>query len=301
MQVGRVAATVAVIAAVVSGCGGPEQPGSAVIIGEDAVTLESVQSELNMALSKTDQFAEYTSQGGTAADLARSIVTREVLHDLLTRRAAADGIVVTDAQVDAELAANGGADASLARTYYDMPTLRERVRDSMIAAQIGQRSVAGLAVTADLVAVTSREEAEQAARTIVAGGPAADALFADPSTSVRDETYQAASAPNEAGTVLFGVPVGTVGYFQPNEGQSQWIVFRVVDRRTDMPSDPAALSSISQSQLVTIGQRQLQPEGEARGIRVNPRYGEWDPIQLRVVAEAQQPGSIILPPAPAAG
>jgi hypothetical protein len=300
MQVGRVAASVAVIAAVVSGCGGPEQAGSAVIVGSETVPLETVQSQLSTALAKTDQFEQYSAQGGTAAGLARDIVTREVYHDLLTRVAARDGILVSEAQIDAELEANGGAEATLARTYYDLPTLRERVRDSLIAAQVAQREVPGLAVTADIVAADSREEAEATARTLAAGGPEAAAIFTDPARRARPATtVQAASSPADAATVVFGVPVGTVGAFQPDPGNSGWVVFRVVDRQTDVPSDPAALASLSQAQLATIGNRLLQPTGEAAGIRVNPRYGEWDPVQLRVVPEGQQAGIIILPAAPA--
>jgi hypothetical protein len=226
------------------------------------------------------------------------------MHILLDRRAAADGIVVSDSQVNAALDASGGADAAVGDTFYDVATLRERVRDNLIAAELGRRLVSGLSVTADLLAVTSREEAEQSARTLAAGGPAADALFTDPRTSLRGAVYQAASSPNEAATVVFGVPVGTVGYFQPNQGQSQWIIFRVTDHRTDVPADPAAVSSVSQMQLSAIGERAVQQDGEALGIRVNPRYGEWDPIELRVVPADQQTGGIILPsssPSPAAG
>lgn len=299
MQVGRVAATVAMIAAVVSGCGGPDQAGSAVIIGQDAVSLERVQSQLTTALSRADVFAQYTAQGGSAATLSRDVVTSEVLHDLLARRAAQDGIVITDAQVDAELAGNGGAEATLARTYYDMPTLRERVRDSLIAMQIAQRAVPGLAVTVDLVGAASRADAEQAARTLAKGGPEADALFTNPQTAVRNATYQAASAPAAAGTVVFGVPAGTVGVFKPDPQGSTWAAFRVIDRRTDMPSDPAAVSNISQAELLAIGQRAVQPAAEQLGIRLNPRYGEWDPVQFRVVPAGQQDGMIILPSAPA--
>jgi len=297
MQVGRVAAAVVVAGAVISGCGGPDQAGSAVIIGGNAVPLETVQSQLDTALGKTELFGQLTSSGATPADLSRSIVTSEVMHDLLERSAAQDGIVVTDAEVDAQLAQNGGAQAVVDGSLYDLPTLRQRVRDELIAAQVAQRSVGGLSVTADLVATTSRDDAEAKARTLVAGGPAAAALFGDPRTSQRDTTFQATSAPGNAGTVLFGVPVGTVVAFQPDPQQSTWIVFRVTERRTDAPSDPAAVSGISQSQLASIGRRLLQPMADQVGIRVNPRYGVWDPIQLQVVAADQQTGTIISPPA----
>jgi hypothetical protein len=304
MQVGRVAAAVAVLGAVISGCGGPDQAGSAVIIGADSVPLSRVQSQLDTALSKTDQIARITAQGGTTADLSRSIVTREVLHDLLQRRAAAEGIVVTDAQIDAELAGSGGVDAIVDGSLYDHSTLRQRVRDDLIAAQLAQRSVAGLAVTADLVAATSRADAEAKAQTLARGGPAADALFTDPRVAERGTTVQAASNPNEAGSVLFGVPVGGVVAFQPSPQESTWIVFKVTDRRTDAPSDPAAVSNMSQAQLTTIGERMLQQDAEKLGVRVNPRYGVWDPIQLRVVADGQQTGTVLSPstaPAPAPG
>jgi hypothetical protein len=296
MQVGRIAAAVAVAGVVVSGCGGPSQAGTAVFVGESAVPLERIQTQLDTALAKDELISQLTAQGGTTADLARSIVTRAVLHDLLTRRAAEDGILVTEADVDTQIAENGGADALLDGSLYDLPMLRDRVRDDLIAAQLAQREVAGLAVTADLVAATSRADADAAAAALQAGGPEAEALFADPRTSARASTFPALASPDNASTVLFGVPVGTVVAFQPSPEQSTWIVARVVDRRTDVATDPSAISSISQSQLVAIGERQLQTTADEVGIRVNPRYGVWDPIQMRVVDEDQRVGTI-LPPA----
>jgi hypothetical protein len=303
MQVRRiVAAAVAVTAAVVvSGCGGPGQAGSAVIIGTDVVPLERVQSQLVTALARADQLAQQSGSEIDPANVARGIVSEEVRHNLLTRRAAQDAIVVTDAQVDAYLDANGGVDAVLSRSLSDLPTTRERVRDFLVAAEIGQRVTPGLAVTIDMLFVASRDEAEQVTNTLAAGGPAADALFTPERDPRLDATFQAASNPNEASTVVFGVPVGTVGFFPLDGGEGQWLVFHVVDRRTDRPSDPAAIGSISQSQLASIGQRVVQPDGEALGIRVNPRYGAWDPVQSLVVPEGQQGGEIILPPAPPAG
>jgi SurA N-terminal domain len=295
MQVGRVAAAVAVVGAVISGCGGPSQASTAVFVGDSAVPIERVQTQLDTALAKKDLMAQITAQGGTTAGLARSFVTRAVLHDLLARRAADEGIVVTDAQVDAQIAQNGGADALLDGSLYDLPMLRQRVRDDLIATQLAQREVGGLVVTADLVAATDRDAADSVAATLQAGGAQADALFGDPGTSVRGQTFDAASSPQEASTVLFGVPVGTVVAFQPSPDQATWIVARVTDRRTDAPANPEAVSAISETQLVAIGQRLLQPTAEQVGIRVNPRYGVWDPIQMQIVGENQQVGSILPP------
>jgi hypothetical protein len=296
-RVGRVLAAVAVVGAVVSGCGGgPSQVGSAVIVGSTAVPLEQVQSRLDVALGKKDAVAQLASSGVGPPDIARDVVTRTVLHDLLDRTAAADGIVVTEADVDAALAEGGGAEAALEQTLYDLPALRERVRDRIVAARHAQRVVPGLTVTADLIAATSRDDAAEKARILAAGGPEADALFAqNPDTSRRGMSYQAATSPEAASTVLFGLPPGRTAYFQPSP-QSGWIVLRVTDRREDPNANPSPVAALGESDLATIGERLLQPLAEQVGVRVNPRFGVWDPISMRVVPENQTDGGI-LPPA----
>jgi hypothetical protein len=297
MRVGRVVAATLVGATLIGGCGGTDLANTAVVVGGDTVSLDRVQSQLETALRGPDRLTALTAQGAKPADVARSIVGREVIHDLLQRRAAAEHITVTDAQVDARIEENGGTDSALASTIYDVPALRSRVRDDLIAAALAEQKVGGLAVTADLVAASSREEAVGVARTLLAGGPAVEPLFANPRTSARGTVYDAVSSPEAAGTVLFGTPVGGVVAFQPDPQQGTWIVFRVTDRRTDAPFDKAALTTLSNSQKVAIGERQLQPDAERLGVRVNPRYGVWDPITLRVVADDREAG-LILPPAP---
>jgi hypothetical protein len=296
-QVGRVLAAVVAVGAVVSGCGGgPSQVGSAVIVGSTAVPLADVQSRLDVALRKTDTIAQLAESGVGAPDIARDVVTRAVLHDLLVRTAADEGIVVTDADVDAALEANGGVEATLAQSLYDLPSLRERVRDRLIAARYAQRVLPGLTVTADLVAATSRDEAAEKARVVAAGGPAAEELFAqNPQTARRGVSYQAAASPEAAATVLFGLPPGRTAYFQPNPGQSTWVVVQVADRRTDPAA--AAPVTLGESDLATIGERLLQPLAEQVGVRVNPRYGVWDPIAMRVVAADQVAGAVLPPTA----
>ena len=108
--------------------------------------------------------------------------------------------------------------------------------------------------------------------------------------------YQAATSPEAASTVLFGLPPGRTAYFQPSP-QSGWIVLRVTDRQ-DRRRTPTRRPwpVLGESDLATIGERLLQPLAEQVGVRVNPRYGVWDPISLRVVPADQADGAI-LPPA----
>jgi hypothetical protein len=294
-QVGRALAVVATVGVVVSGCGtGPSQVGSAVIVGTTAVPLEQVQSRLDVALGKTDVVAQLASSGVGAPDIARDVVTGAVLHDLLARTAATEGITVSEADVDAALQESGGADAALSQSLYDLSAIRERVRDRLIAVKHAQRIVPGLTITADLVAANSRDDAAAKARVLATGGPEADALFAsNPETSRRNMSYQAVRSPEAASTVLFGLPVGRTAYFQPSPQQGGWIVLRVTDRQEDANADPSAAASLGDSDLAAIGDRLLQPLSEEVGVRVNPRFGVWDPVSMRVVAADQQGGAIL--------
>ena len=297
-QVGRALAVVATVGVVISGCGtGPSQVGSAAIVGSTAVPLDQVQSRLDVALGKTDAVAQLAASGIGAPDIARDVVTGAVLHDLLARTAAADGITVTEADVDAALAESGGADAALSQSLYDLSAVRERIRDRIIAVRHAERVAPGLAVTADLIATDSREDAAAKAQVLAAGGPEADALFdANPQNSRRSMTYEAVRSPEAASTVLFGLPVGRTAYFQPSPQQANWIVLRVTDRREDAQADPNATASLGEADLAAIGQRLLQPLADDVGVRVNPRYGVWDPVTLRVIAEGEVSGAV-LPPA----
>jgi hypothetical protein len=294
-QVGRALAVVATVGVVASGCGaGPSQVGSAVIVGTTSVPLEQVQSRLDVALGKTDVVAQLASSGVGAPDIARDVVTGAVMHDLLARTAATEGITVSEADVDAALQESGGADAALSQSLYDLSAIRERVRDRLIAVKHAQRIVPGLTITADLVAANSRDDAAAKARVLATGGPEADALFAsNPETSRRNMSYQAVRSPEAASTVLFGLPVGRTAYFQPSPQQGGWIVLRVTDRQEDANADPSAAASLGDSDLAAIGDRLLQPLSEEVGVRVNPRFGVWDPVSMRVVAADQQGGAIL--------
>jgi hypothetical protein len=294
-QVGRALAVVATVGVVVSGCGaGPSQVGSAAIVGTTAVPLEQVQSRLDVALGKTDAVEQLAAGGIGAPDIARDVVTGAVLHDLLDRTAAAEGIVVTAADVDAALEEGGGAEAVLSQSLYDLSAVRERTRDRLVAVRYAERNAPGLTVTADLIATESRDDAAAKARVLAAGGPEADALFTDnPQNSRRSLSYEAVRSREAASSVLFGLPVGRTAYFRPDPQQDNWIVLRVTGRQDDPNADPGAAASLGESDLAAIGQRLLQPLAEEVGVRVNPRYGVWDPVSMRVVAADERSGEIL--------
>jgi hypothetical protein len=290
-KVGRAVVAVAAAGALVSGCGSPVQAGSAVIVGDTSVPLEQVQSQVGTLLARVpaDQ-----RQQDTAPTLARDIVTNELLHNLLARAATEQKVTVTDADVDAFIEQQGGAQTLLQNSVLDIEGLRAQAHDFLVATALGRQAAPGLVVTVDLVGAPNRADAEAKARTLAAGGPAADALFTDTRVARRGVEVAAATDTENAGSVVFGTPVGDVVAYQPDPQQATWNVFRVTGRRTDAPPAPTP-PSLSLQQLYLIGQRTLQPIADDLQVRVNPRYGVWDQVALRVVPADQTAGLVLAP------
>lgn len=298
-RTGKLIAATVIVVALAAGCGtGPSRVDAAAVIGSDTLTLSEVQPRITAALARPELMDNLKARGYGQADVGRAVVSQMVLHDLLARAAAEQGIVVRDDEVDAAVAAAGGEQA-LSRSTLDPGGARETVRDRLIATRLAQRQVDGLAVTADVAIAQTREEAEGIARALAAGGPAAERALAGASTSQRGLQIRPASTPQAAATPLIGLPAGDTALFQLSPQQG-WVVVRVTERRTDAPSaGPAAASRIDQETLAEAGIRLLAPTAERAGVTVNPRYGVWDPVMLTVAPDASQIGQVF--PAGSAG
>jgi hypothetical protein len=306
MRVGRVVAAVAVVGAVISGCGGPGQAGSAAIIGSEAIPLGPVQDRVAVALSpekaaiRNAISSQSVGAGGPEfgnADAARLVVDHVVLHDLLARTAAAEGVAVSDADVDRALAAAGEGAQSDPLAAPGMQ--RESVRDGLIASALGAKYIDGLGVTYDVAQFGTREEAERQGKIAAAGGPAADEVFAAATaaqTGQQGAELRAATTPSRAGSFLVGIPTGRVMLLPAGDPAApQWAVVRIVERRTDLPAaGPSVVGRVGSQVLQAVGRRIAQPLALDLGVRVNPRFGVWDPVLMSVVAD-DRAAAVILP------
>ncbi|MFR9806121.1 SurA N-terminal domain-containing protein [Pseudonocardia sp. RS010] len=292
-RIGRVIVGVCAVAAVAAGCGsGPSQVGSALIVEDRSVALAEVQNRIDTALAHKAELSAQSAGEIADEDVARYVVSTQVTHELVTAAAVREGITVGEDRVDAALADPSAL--QLDRALFEGAALRERARDRLLAIALAEKYVDGLAVTADLVAATSQVDAEEKARALAAGGERAREVLADPRTAQAGQTYRAATDPDTATTVLFGTPAGQTVAFQPAPGQGVWLVLHVTDRVTDAPAEgPPAAATIDQDTLAAIGERLTQPD--AGNVQVNPRYGVWDPVRMRVVAEGQQAGTVYGP------
>lgn len=304
-QVGRVVAAVAVVGAVVSGCGGPAQPATAAVIGDRVISLDQVEREIDAALSDNGQLAAIRAVGGDAADLARTVVGTTISNAIVGSRAAAAGVAVSPADVDRTAMINArGVLQQLAQQGINvndqamvdgvLALTRRSAEEQQAATGLG-RGVAGrISIVVDEVGVRDRATAERTARLLASGGAAADGVLAGPDAR-RGVTYSAAADPERAGTVVFGVPQGAVVAYQPSSSNSGWSVARVVSRRTDGVADQAAVDQLSQLQLAIIGQRSAQADAASTPVVVNPRFGVWDPVGFGLTNSENTAGLVILP------
>lgn len=295
-RIGRVlaAATLALVAATGAACGGPNEAASAATIGNTALPLDGVQSQIGTIIARIpeQQRAQFPPD-----EVARQYLSVQIQHALISREGAQAGITVPDQAVDDAIAAQGGMQVVQQSTPLSPTEIREQFRDALIAEQLGRRAAPSLAVTADIVGATGRADAEAKARTLATGGPAADALFADSRQARRGVTYSAAARPDIAAGPLFGTAQGDTVIFQPDPRSSTWEVARITSRRTDAPA--AAVGALGASDFTNIGVRLGQLTADRLGVQVNPRFGVWDPGSLMVVPAGQVTAEIF-PPNPTA-
>jgi TolA-binding protein len=290
-------AVTATVGALLAGCGsGPAQAPSAVIVGNTSVSLNTVQQRVDQVLAK-EPAAQQLQQQHKLDQVSRQVVQMAVWHELARQGAAREGIAVDEQQVSQLVDQAGGAEQASKGTIYDATTFRDRARDQLIMMDVGRKYVNRLSVTFDITQVGSRQAALDKARQLAAHpDDTGELLRADQAAGVPAATNQkltAASAPPYA-LPLFGVRPGTVVAFSPQGDNSQWIVALVRDRHID-PATPANDGSATPQdqqqdpqQLAQVGLRVLAPLADQLGVKVNPRYGVWDPVGMEVAPSAEE-------------
>jgi hypothetical protein len=288
------------LAGTLAGCAsGPNQVTSAAIVGPAGIPLSTVQDRIGQLLGQTELVERTLASGGQPSDISRDVVSGSVVYALAVEAAKRAGITIDPAQVDAALAAEAQLGGSRPETAEGA---RERAFAELVMAELARRELDRLVVRLDATVVDSEAEAERLARLAARRDPAADEEFeASGSRGVQARAAEVAAAdPLAATAVWFGTPGGRVLYFQPNPGRGAWVVVRVNERQLTTPATgpvapaPSVAARLDPASLQLIGLRLLQPLAEELGVQVNPRFGVWDPLAMRVVREAEATGKILV-------
>ncbi|QFZ16656.1 SurA N-terminal domain-containing protein [Saccharothrix syringae] len=274
----------AAVALLVAGCGsGPAQVGSAAIVGDTALPLETVQQRLDVVLKKEPEARKMHDQRKLDT-VARQLVTLGVQHQLIEQAAAREGVTVSEEEVAESVEQAGGADLASQNTVYDAETFRERARDQLLLVELARKYVDRMEVTFDYFFAEDNKDAVAKAKQVAADPrKMAEFVSAAPrseqgqSLGKRGQVVRSAESPQSVQSPLFGVAPGTVVAFPPDPGSAQWIVAYVTDRKTDVRSSgESSTEQLTPQLLEQIGLRLVHALAGNPEIRVNPRYGVWD-------------------------
>lgn len=297
------------MAVLIGGCGatGPGQPGAAAIVGGASVSVDEVQDQLDMVLDKEGE--EVRSQlvsGRQLDDLSRQIVTLRIRHELVRLAAQREGLSVSSVQVSKLLYELGGPARAAEGTIWDEDGFRRHARDQLLMEELGRKTLS-TAVTFDYTTATTRAGALRRAEELAEAGPrrAREMIRADVEAdkeAVVSKRVVGGDDPIFAASPAFGVGRDTVVAFQLADTQP-WLIMVVQNRMTGAePSDQAPdPDEIDPAVLEAIGLRQLAHVAEDVGIRLNPRYGVWDPVNLKAVADENELGGYVGPLGDTAG
>lgn len=301
--VGRAVVGVLAMAVLVGGCSASaiNQVGTAAFVGGTEISTEQVQDQLHTVLDKEGtQVRTQLVAGRQLDELSRQILTLLIRHELIKVAAQRERLEVTAGQVSKLLYDLGGPEEASEGTIWDAEGFREQARDQLLMAQLGRKTL-NSAVTFDYTTAATRAAAIRRAEDLAAAGRqrARELIRADVQANKDAAVAKrvvAGDDPIFAASPAFGVPKDTVVAFQLADTQP-WLIAVIRNRAEDAePSDQAPdPDDLDPALLEAIGLRQLAEVAQELGIRINPRYGVWDQVNLQVAADENEIGGFVAP------
>jgi hypothetical protein len=286
-----VVAGLAVAALLLSGCA--SSPGAAAVVDGHAIPEQTVQDRTQ---SLVDENASDPSGRISDPDLLallnRYQATDLVRHQLVLAAVQAEGITVTNEQVQKAIEQNGGVASIGPAILVPTDAVPDAIYDYLALGQLIDKMPAGgvpvtnVTVTVDVVIADGRDEAV-AARAKYLKDPAAmdaDAAALRASQQVPGGQVSLLQSPQNASVGIFSAPEGEIVLY-PN-GPDQFYVVRVT-KRAEAPATltkQAAQSVTDVQGRLVLASLLLAHYPAAKDVTVNPRFGDWDPNTLQVVA-----------------
>jgi SurA N-terminal domain len=305
----RTAAGAAAMVALVGGCGfgtsqlGTGQLDAAAFVGATKIPLGQVHGQLVSVLAKEGpQVRAELAADHQLGDLSRKILTVRIRHQLLEIAARRAGLTVDQAHVNRLIKEAGGAEAGSKGTIFDANSYRQRAKDQLLMAALGRLALRNSAVTVDYTTADTRTAAKQRVEQLSQAGAtrARQSIDADVRAgkdAELDKRIVASDDPIFATTPAFGVTAGTIVAFQLSDN-TPWVIIMVTNR-TNHGAQPSVhaphLDQVDPAVLEAIGLRQLGPVAQELGVRLSPRYGVWDPVNLQVVPDANETSGFLAP------
>lgn len=283
-------AMVCAAALLLASCG--TVPGAAAVVDGQAISEQTV-------VDRTQALIDESSPGSTSAidPATRSLFNRlqatdAIRHRLAVAAADAEQIDVTDAKVNAFIAQNGGAESIGQQLHVPAGAVPEAIYDYLVLEQLVDKipaagvDVTDIDVTVDVVTVTGRDAAI-AARAKYLKDPAAmdaDAAAARATGQVPGGDESLFGNAQDALQGVFSAPEGQIVLIP--YGSGSYYLVRVT-KRTEKPgtlTKEVIQGATSLDGYLVLASLLLSTYPVADTVTVNPRFGQWDPLTLQVVA-----------------
>lgn len=263
--------------------------GSAASINGVTISESSVsESTANLVASQ-----KTPPDNGGLQLINREVLTQQIRHQLLHDVAVADGITVTDAQVNA-ITANG-IDTVAGQLRVAPDQVPQAVRDTLTVFALAENdakksggTVTDVQVTADVLSgFANRAEAVAAREQYLASPAAMDAALEQASAAQQGGTQQAnlLQQPALATYGLYSAPAGSIVVINSGGFALARIKQRAVSKSDQLAASMQAVSGQQDGQQTefALAWLALQPHVGSVPVSVNPRFGTWDPVTLQVV------------------
>lgn len=301
--------TAATTAIVLAGCSGePAKANAAAIIGDDRISLDSVQNEVQWLLDNVPDMQQLREQDKVSL-LSRHIVQTRVRHQLIGAAAQQEGLSADAGDVDELLQQVGGPEQAPSQFGVRSSRAREFASDYVLLQQLAERNLdrisvefVGAYISGESPEQTAKEKALDLGREIAADPDQAKELAQESGTEVIDQSVslrELASGQQTAllaASPLFSADEGTVVVTQPSPQQgSLWLVALVEDRRVGGSSGGTSGQPVPPQLLAQIGIQQLAPFAAEQGVEISPRYGVWDQATVAIAENEDAVASYLLP------
>ncbi len=296
----RVGAFLAAAALATSACSST-QPGTAAYVGDATVSVQRLQSQVDAVLAYRSGPANADVRSRLPM-ITQQVLGQDVLGGLIDAALARTNFAVNEQEISTQLAS---VDASTvlgqpAQTYLTPDSLTALVRDQLVLVQLGRQAWDGLSITVDLVTATDRADASAKAQRMAVGDAESAAVVQEAVAAQRQATsglvLNPAEAPSLTATPVFATPAGSALAFAL-QGK-QWYAARIVSRSTDSaPSTAANAVAAAQAPVantLSLGLSLLPRLAGDPQVRLNPRYGQWDPSAARVIANSDVPSAVVV-------
>jgi len=305
------AAAVTVVAA--AGCN--TSPGAAALVGDDRISVDSLQTEVNQALSNSQAQSQL---GSDRVSFTRTELGRLINNHIITAAAAAHGITVSQADVDQQLnefAQQAGGATQLLQQAEQSGIPRDELssftRYYVLQQKLADALVADVPVSQAQLQAAYQQSIDNydqvhSAHILVKTKALADNILAqvhaDPSkfaalaskysldTSNKDSggdlgfAGQGQFVPSFSHAIFAAKP----GTFIEVHSKFGWHVVHVIAHKhvSLAQATPELKTTILKDTRDKLLQDALTAEAHKLGVHVNPRYGNWDYAQGTVVAPA---------------